>query len=188
VNTSGDQTIAGTKTFSSAVELSTAGTTTTQAVRADRTITTGTGITGGGNLTANRTFAIDIATQAEAEAGTDNTKVMTPLRAAQAIAAQGGAPTTAQVLDATAGASAGAVGTYAWLGTIAATTTDNFGDTRAGSELRPVGYKTDVGGDKIETGSQNLAQSGAWRCMGFRPSRFGADTNNRESTLWLRIS
>ena len=32
----------------------------------------------------------DIATQAEAEAGTDNTKMMTPLRVAQAIAALGG--------------------------------------------------------------------------------------------------
>jgi len=94
VNTSGDQTIAGTKTFSSAVVLSTAGTTTTQAVRADRTITSGTGILGGGNLTANRTLSIDIASQAEAEAGTDNAHVMTPLRTAQAIAALQGNPIT----------------------------------------------------------------------------------------------
>ncbi|HOR06258.1 MAG TPA: hypothetical protein PLR67_02715, partial [Candidatus Dojkabacteria bacterium] len=48
-----------TKTFSSAVVLSTAGTATTHAVRADRTISTTNGITGGGNLTANRTLSLD---------------------------------------------------------------------------------------------------------------------------------
>jgi hypothetical protein len=53
------------------------------AVPTSRTLTAGTGLTGGGNLTANRTFNIDIASQAEAEAGTNNTKVMTPLRAKQ---------------------------------------------------------------------------------------------------------
>jgi hypothetical protein len=87
VNTSGNQTVGGTKTFSAAVVLSTAGTATTHAVRADRNIATGTGLTGGGNLTANRTFNIDIAAQAEAETGTNNTKVMTPLRVFQAIEA-----------------------------------------------------------------------------------------------------
>jgi microcystin-dependent protein len=53
-----------------------------------RSIATSTGLLGGGNLTADRTLSIDIATQAEAEAGTSNTKVMTPLRTRQAIAAQ----------------------------------------------------------------------------------------------------
>jgi hypothetical protein len=90
--TTGDQTFAGTKTFSAAVVLSTAGTTTTQAVRADRTLTAGTGLTGGGNLTADRTFNIDIATQAEAEDGTNNTKVITPLRIRSALNAAGSAP------------------------------------------------------------------------------------------------
>jgi hypothetical protein len=90
--TTGTQTFAGAKTFSSAVTLSTAGTATTHAVRADRTLTAGTGLTGGGNLTANRTFNIDIATQGEAEAGTNNTKVMTPLRLRNALNATGTAP------------------------------------------------------------------------------------------------
>jgi hypothetical protein len=58
VNTSGNQTIGGTKTFSSAVILSAAGTATTHAVRADRSIGTSTGLSGGGNLTANRTIAL----------------------------------------------------------------------------------------------------------------------------------
>jgi hypothetical protein len=93
--TTGTQTFAGAKTFSSAVTLSTAGTATTHAVRADRTITSGTGILGGGNLTANRTLSIDIASQAEAEAGTDNAHVMTPLRVRNALNATGSAPTYA---------------------------------------------------------------------------------------------
>jgi hypothetical protein len=55
---SGNQTVAGTKTFSSAVILSAAGTATTHAVRADRSISASTGLSGGGNLTANRTIAL----------------------------------------------------------------------------------------------------------------------------------
>jgi hypothetical protein len=52
-----------------------------------RAILAGTGLTGGGTLAADRTLAADLATQAEAEAGTASTKLMTPLRTAQAIAA-----------------------------------------------------------------------------------------------------
>lgn len=48
-----------------------------------RTVTGTGGLTGGGNLQANRTIDINPATQAEAEAGTDNTKPMTPLRTEQ---------------------------------------------------------------------------------------------------------
>jgi hypothetical protein len=54
----GNQTVAGTKTFSDAVVLSTAGTTTAQAVRADRNVSTNNGLTGGGNLTADRTLGL----------------------------------------------------------------------------------------------------------------------------------
>jgi hypothetical protein len=54
-----------------------------------RQLFAGTGMTGGGDLSANRTIAADIATQAEAEAGTSSTKLMTPERTAQAIAARG---------------------------------------------------------------------------------------------------
>jgi hypothetical protein len=51
------------------------------------TITAGTGLTGGGDLSANRTISPDIASQAEAEAGTASNKLMTPERTAQAITA-----------------------------------------------------------------------------------------------------
>jgi hypothetical protein len=53
-----NQTVAGTKTFSAAVVLSTAGTATTHAVRADRAISTSGIATGGGNLTADRTINV----------------------------------------------------------------------------------------------------------------------------------
>lgn len=57
-------------------------------VQTSRAISAGTGLTGGGNLSADRSIAADIASQAEAEAGSSSTKLMTPQRVAQAIAAQ----------------------------------------------------------------------------------------------------
>lgn len=54
---------------------------------ASRTIAAGGLATGGGDLTANRTITVPAATKADAEAGADNAKAMTPLRVAQAIAA-----------------------------------------------------------------------------------------------------
>ena len=56
-------------------------------VNSGRLISAGTGLTGGGSLAANRTLTADIASQAEAEAGTVSTKLMTPERVAQAIVA-----------------------------------------------------------------------------------------------------
>lgn len=50
-----------------------------------RAISVGSGLTGGGDLTADRTIAADFASQVEAEAGTNSTKVMTPERTAQAL-------------------------------------------------------------------------------------------------------
>ena len=80
----------------------------TGVVPVERTITAGNGLSGGGSLTTNRTLslgtpgtlsgatsnnvtstshthAISVATKAEAEAGTNNTKLMTPLRVADAL-------------------------------------------------------------------------------------------------------
>lgn len=59
VYTVGDQTIGGTKTFMSPILLGAQSTNVTHAVRADRSIDSGTGITGGGNLTENRTLSLD---------------------------------------------------------------------------------------------------------------------------------
>ena len=52
---------------------------------AARTITAGTGLTGGGSIAADRTISADLATQEEAQTGGNNTKLMTPLRTREAI-------------------------------------------------------------------------------------------------------
>lgn len=56
-------------------------------VPSTRTISASGLATGGGNLSSDRTISVPAASQAEAEAGTDNSKAMTPLRVAQAVAA-----------------------------------------------------------------------------------------------------
>lgn len=114
----------------------------------------------------------------------------------------GGAPTTAQVLTATAGATAGAVGAYSLMirgtgeGTIAT------GATFAGSSLRYSGSGTWArdskgmifsnaagGGANISVGS---ASTGTWRCMGFAPYNTwtsGESTaEGQQPSLFLRIS
>ena len=64
---------------------------------AGRALVGGTGITmtNGDGVAGNPSAAITIATQAQAEAGTDNTTVMTPLRFRNAVRATGSAPTFA---------------------------------------------------------------------------------------------
>lgn len=54
-------------------------------VRNSITLSAGTGLSGGGNLSANRSFAVTFATTAEANAGTIDNKSMTPLKTRQAI-------------------------------------------------------------------------------------------------------
>lgn len=59
-------------------------------VAATRAVNTSGLASGGGDLSADRTINVPAASQAEAEAGSNNTKAMTPLRVAQAIEALGG--------------------------------------------------------------------------------------------------
>lgn len=59
IRTTGDQTLNGTKTFLSAVVLDVQGTATNEAIRGSRELVAGSGLSGGGNLTSNRTFAVD---------------------------------------------------------------------------------------------------------------------------------
>lgn len=88
--------------------------------------------------------------------------------------------TTNQVLNATAGASVGAVGTYAFLQPVP-DATFNAGDTTAGSNLRLSGIFTDNSGNSgYATGA---APTGTWRAMGQTSGGFG-----RTITVWLRIS
>lgn len=99
------------------------------------------------------------------------------------ISSTAGAPTTAQVLSATAGASALAVGTYAFLvWTSGASGGDKSpGYTLAGSNLRPACVMP-AGDGSFNVGSGST-QSGTWMLVGYL-------TNNspNESSVWLRIS
>jgi hypothetical protein len=135
------------------------------------------------NVTVDSTST---ATQAEAEAGTNSTKIMTPERVSQAVAAR------------TAALSAGAVGSYAFLGGTTVTT-NLFGETRAGSGLYPAGVSNQDGWNLngFSTGSvgssgQASARAGTWRCMGVSRSSAAGIQNEPPgrigATLWLRIS
>jgi hypothetical protein len=97
-------------------------------------------------------------------------------------------PSTADVLNATAGAAVGAVGTYAFLArpefSPSVTTTTTPGQTVAGSQLRYSGAP-----DYSAT-----APAGTWRCMGLAVGFGGQMTGDNPMparvapTLWLRIS
>jgi cytoskeletal protein CcmA (bactofilin family) len=110
------------------------------------------------SLNLGGTTVTDIATQAQAEAGTASTVVMTPLRTAQAIAAS-----TAEVLEATSGGDFGGVGTYGLLGDNG--TTIAYGETKAGSALLRASLYDEAGNDYM---GMILAGSltGTWRLMG----------------------
>lgn len=117
--------------------------------------------------------------------------------------AAGGAPTTEQVLNATAGASVGAVGTYAFLG-MAGQTTISTGSTYSGSSLRYAGVAlntTSSGSASWATGNTldlqayapngGGAPAGTWRAMGYsRGGSLGTCPPQyfAPATLFLRIS
>jgi hypothetical protein len=87
VYTVGNQTIGGTKTFSETIVGSISGNagTVTNGVYTSRTISTGSGLLGGGNLSADRNLTADFANLSEAVVGTSTTKVMNPARTIDAI-------------------------------------------------------------------------------------------------------
>lgn len=95
-------------------------------------------------------------------------------------------PTTEQVLTATAGASTGAVGTYAWLVHQTTNTSWSDGASLAGSALR----KTTISRDGNSTsslyrsGSSNGTPSGTWRAL---TAQYG-QANYYPAGLFLRIS
>lgn len=90
----------------------------------------------------------------------------------------GGAPTTTQVLNATAGAAAGAVGTYAWLYyTLNTPASIAAGGTAAGSNLRYAGT------DGMTGVAFSGTPSGTWRLMGYL-----VPNGSVNASSWLRIS
>lgn len=94
--------------------------------------------------------------------------------------------TTDQVLNATAGASVGAVGTYAFLVRNADATSLSAGSTWAGSNL-VYGSVISVNFYNYNTavdGGSTTSPSGTWRLMG----EFYRNDNGTKASLWLRIS
>ena len=93
------------------------------------------------------------------------------------------------VLQATArDAGAGAVGTWGFFATLNSGVSVAFGATIAGSSLRPAGVEYAFLGTNTFVRTSGSAPSGTWRCMGFKPFRSTIDAQNREATLFLRIS
>jgi hypothetical protein len=87
------------------------------------------------------------------------------------------APSTTDVLNATAGASVGAVGTYAFLRS-GNTVAVSPGGTKAGSNLKYTGVLSESA----------TAPAGTWRCMGLDGSIPSVYAPQRDLTVWLRIS
>ena len=98
-------------------------------------------------------------------------------------------PTTSDVLTATAGASAGAVGTYIMARQISNGVTYILGSTASGSVLYPA--NTYQSGSSSGYDSRYGSLSGTWRCMGetniYNGTAAGS-TANVQTTSWLRIS
>lgn len=138
-------------------------------------------VTNGNGVSGNPTLAPILASQAEAEAGTDADKLMTPLRSAQAIAAQVG--------TAMAGQSVGGIGTLAFA-LANNSTTYNFGSTIAGSLLLPTSASIiDSGPSTLRQAGTDSALTGTWRCLGSRFTVSGvAGSASYYATLWQRIS
>ena len=143
--------------------------------------TNATNATNATNLTGTSTA--NIQTSALASGTANSTTFLRGDRTWQTISTT---PTTAQVLSATAGASTGAVGTYAFLG-IANTSNVSTGGTLAGSSLRYIGIRGVFADNTVDLqGHQGNGgtPSGTWRAMG-RANRF---FNIPGGTIWLRIS
>jgi hypothetical protein len=103
------------------------------------------------------------------------------------------APTTAQVLSATAGANVGEVGTYALLGNSGARAAIAAGTTYAGSGLAYAGFAkedrsfADATTQILYAGGAGGGVSGTWRAMGSNNAVVDANSP-RNATLFLRIS
>ena len=151
-----------------------------------RLVSTGGGLSGGGDLSLDRTIShADTSSQASVNnSGTtviqdvtlDTYGHVTGLNSvALSIPA---AYSDASARSAQAGHSAGAVGSYAFLRAASGTSSYNPGDTLAGSSLD---YASADGGVTSTT-----SPAGTWRCMG--RGGYNSSAGIQIGTLWLRIS
>jgi hypothetical protein len=184
VYTTGNQTIGGEKTFSSTVYLADGG------VMFNSDGARDTGISWASDGVMNVISNAVTVGQFNGSGFTGNAATATNATTAGTCtgnAATVTTVTTAQVLNATAGASLGAVGTYALLSRPAfSSTVVNPGDTIAGSNLRYAGGRSE--GTTLSSISAT-APSGTWRAMGFANNVFDPCIGSSEfATLFLRIS
>jgi hypothetical protein len=140
------------------------------------TVTVAQGGTGATSLTANNVILGNGTSAVQVVAPGSSGNVLTSNGTTWTSAAPA-APTTNQVLTATAGASVDAVGTYAYLRHTTGTATLNPGDTAAGSEFVFASGAA---------GSGTTVATGTWRIMGQLTSISVASSN--ALTLCLRIS
>jgi hypothetical protein len=98
-------------------------------------------------------------------------------------------PTTAQVLTATAGATAGAVGSYAFARGVG-NTAYSFGTNYAGSGLNPHNLLPENGTNYVAHNYNGTpaALSGTWKCMGDASGSNTINSAYRALMLWLRVS
>jgi hypothetical protein len=167
------------------------------------TISTTSPLHGGGDLSQNRTLSIQDGTTAQKgavqliDSSTSTSTTLAPtanaLKLTMDVANE--AKTTSSVLSATAGASAGGIGTYAFAWLNRSFNLVSFGDTVSGSELRPAGFSVVDGviltqsftifpSDLSVLGSRGTnigTLQGTWRCMGDYSGTY-------PHTLWLRIA
>jgi len=89
------------------------------------------------------------------------------------------------VLNRTAGAIAGAVGTYAFMERTGNNAAIDIGETIAGSNIRYAGVDR-TSSQAMDISSSSTVPSGTWRCMGYIAG-LGESTAERAS-LFLRIA
>lgn len=139
---------------------------------------------------------ITTGTVATARLGSGTANNTTFLRGDQTWQTISTTPTTDQVLTATAGASVGAVGTYALMATNN-TSVYGPGATLAGSSLLYVGFGTNTNWTFdapnrtiMGTGVYGGTATGTWRCMGHHRGTTSGYGFNAVfgASLWLRIS
>ncbi|WP_299084110.1 phage tail protein [uncultured Ruegeria sp.] len=152
-------------------------------VRTSRKVIAGDGLSGGGGLHADRTLSVDIASAAEAEAGTSNAKVMTPSRTLNQAVVRKNAEIGSMVFAVHNGGNL----LYNYNGS---------GSVVSGASLRPCGfYAAQTPSDNTSIGFSNLvlrqswsaepALTGTWRTLG--SVRIG-NSNHVRATMFQRIA